>query len=355
MEVFFLSARSLKRVHNDDPGCFDCRMKYLNWLKKVDEDFDHLKERDVNHDENSDNAMETDVDGGNKSDKCSVTEQHVKGDTSEIAIRVPRCTKSHRSCIVCELSDETCKVLSKQQRTLIFVKRGIFISEDARCCPSHIYNKQLNFDSLCQIRGTHFDKLVFDANRLEEIIADFRLIVDNLKTFDFDDPYSLSDMDYYNITGLHKDEFDIVVDSVVSMRESRIRSKRTTTALFCAKMRLGLSNSVLSTMFHIKDDKVVSRIIHQVTEALMKNFVPKHTGFRHVSRQTVLEQHQTLKANMLLTSNNQQVVVVMDGTYLYLQKSANNELQRRNYSTHKHRHLIKPMIITTRVRCLFAF
>ncbi|CAM4906565.1 unnamed protein product [Rotaria socialis] len=348
MEVFFLSARSLKRVHNDDPGCFDCRMKYLNWLKKVDEDFDHLKERDVNQDENSDNAMETDVDGGNKSDKCSVTEQHVKGDTSEIAIRVSRCTKSHRSCIVCELSDETCKVLSKQQRTLIFVKRGIFISEDARCCPSHIYNKQLNFDSLCQIRGTHFDKLVFDANRLEEIIADFRLIVDNLKTFDFDDPYSLSDMDYYNITGLHKDEFDIVVDSVVSMRESRIRSKRTTTALFCAKMRLGLSNSVLSTMFHIKDDKVVSRIIHQVTEALMKNFVPKHTGFRHVSRQTVLEQHQTLKANMLLTSNNQQVVVVMDGTYLYLQKSANNELQRRNYSTHKHRHLIKPMIITTR-------
>ncbi|CAF3014637.1 unnamed protein product [Rotaria sp. Silwood2] len=200
----FMSARSLKRVHNDDPGCLDCRMKYLNWLKKVEEDFDHLKERDVNQDENSDNAMETDVDGGNKSDKGNITEQHVKGDTSEIAIRVPRCTKSHRTCIVCGLSDETCKVLSKQQRTLIFVKRGIFIPEDARCCSSHIYNKQLSFDSLCQIRVTNFDKLVFDANRLEEIIADFRLIVDNLKTFDFDDPYSLSDMDYYNITGLHK-------------------------------------------------------------------------------------------------------------------------------------------------------
>ncbi|CAF4079895.1 unnamed protein product [Rotaria sp. Silwood2] len=215
----FMSARSLKRVHNDDPGCLDCRMKYLNWLKKVEEDFDHLKERDVNQDENSDNAMETDVDGGNKSDKGNITEQHVKGDTSEIAIRVPRCTKSHRTCIVCGLSDETCKVLSKQQRTLIFVKRGIFIPEDARCC--------------------------------------FHILI--------------------------ADEFDIVVDNVVSMRESCIRSKRAATALFCAKMRLGLSNSVLSTMFHIKDDKVVSRIIHQVTEALMKNFVPKHTGFRHIS------------------------------------------------------------------------
>ena len=38
----FLSARSLKRINDDDSGCFDCRMKYLNWLKKVDGDFDRF-------------------------------------------------------------------------------------------------------------------------------------------------------------------------------------------------------------------------------------------------------------------------------------------------------------------------
>lgn len=146
------------------------------------------------------------------------------------------------------------------------------------------------------------------------------------------------------------DEFDVVVEHVVSMRESHVRSIRVAVAIFCAKMRLGLSNRVLSTIFHIKNDKAVSRIIHQVTDALMKNFVPKYIGFQHISRQTVRKYHQTLKANILLTDNDQQVVVVMDGTYLYVQKSANNELQRRTYSTHKHRHLIKPMIITTTVR-----
>ena len=31
----FLSARSLKRINSDDAGCIDCRMKYLNWLKKM--------------------------------------------------------------------------------------------------------------------------------------------------------------------------------------------------------------------------------------------------------------------------------------------------------------------------------
>jgi hypothetical protein len=38
----FLSARSLKRISSDDPGCDDCRMKYLNWLKKIEGDFDHF-------------------------------------------------------------------------------------------------------------------------------------------------------------------------------------------------------------------------------------------------------------------------------------------------------------------------
>ena len=38
----FLSARSLKRVNNDDGGCVDCRMKYLNWLKKIDGDFNQF-------------------------------------------------------------------------------------------------------------------------------------------------------------------------------------------------------------------------------------------------------------------------------------------------------------------------
>ncbi len=134
------------------------------------------------------------------------------------------------------------------------------------------------------------------------------------------------------------------------MRNSNIRSIRVAVAIFCAKMRLGLSNHVLATMFHIYDRRAVSRIIHQVTDALIKDFVPAHLGFRHISRQTVLKLHQTTIANVLLTDDDQQVVVVMDGTYLYIQKSHHNELQRRTYSMHKHRHLIKPMVITTTVR-----
>ena len=48
------------------------------------------------------------------------------------------------------------------------------------------------------------DHLVYDTDRLQEILNDFRLMLENKKAFDFDDPYSLNNDDYYNITGLRK-------------------------------------------------------------------------------------------------------------------------------------------------------
>ena len=50
-----------------------------------------------------------------------------------------------------------------------------------------------------------------------------------------------------------------------------------------------------------------------------------------------------------MADRDDQLIIVMDSTYLYLQKSSNNEFQRRSFSMHKHRNLIKPMIITATV------
>jgi hypothetical protein len=133
------------------------------------------------------------------------------------------------------------------------------------------------------------------------------------------------------------------------MRETHIRSVRTALAVFLVKMRLGLSNRVLASLFHLKDKRIVSEIIHSVRLALIKDFTPHHIGLQHIDRQAVLNHHQTAIATELFTTNPNQLCILMDGTYLYIQKSSNNEMQRRTYSFHKHRHLIKPMIITTTV------
>lgn len=64
------------------------------------------------------------------------------------------------------------------------------------------------------------------------------------------------------------------------MRNSHNRSVRVAVAIFCAKMRLGVSNDVLATIFHIHEKRAVSKIIHQVTDALINDFAPAHIGSR---------------------------------------------------------------------------
>ena len=74
--------------------------------------------------------------------------------------------------------------------------------------------------------------------------------------------------------------------------------------------------------------------------------VPKHLGFGHISRQTLLQEHSRPLAQALFANDDPAVaILILDGTYLYCQKSACHRLQRACYSMHKNRPLVKPMMI----------
>ena len=112
------------------------------------------------------------------------------------------------------------------------------------------------------------------------------------------------------------------------------------------KLRLGLSNQVLATLFSVPDNRTVSRFLESARKALMAHFVPKHLGFEHISRQDVIANHTRPLAKRLFTNpDDDTAILILDGTYIYVQKSANNIVQRRTYSMHKGRPLIKPMMI----------
>ena len=143
--------------------------------------------------------------------------------------------------------------------------------------------------------------------------------------------------------------FNNLLDQLATMRNTRVRSIRVALAVFLAKLHLGLSNSDLACLFQLKCKRTVSRICHQMRTTVTKDFVPKYLGFQYMDRSTVLSQHQSVITTELLTDDPNQVVLTADGTYIYCHKSSNNKFQWRTYSSHKHRHLVKPMIITTSV------
>ena len=121
----------------------------------------------------------------------------------------------------------------------------------------------------------------------------------------------------------------------------------TTLAIFLTKMQFGLSNSVLTTLFNLKDKRIISHIISQVRETWEKNFVNKNLGFRHIDGPTALMQRRSAVTTKLLTNKSNEIIHVADETYLKLEKSSNNEPQGTTYSLRKHYHSVKPMVLTT--------
>ena len=112
------------------------------------------------------------------------------------------------------------------------------------------------------------------------------------------------------------------------------------------KLRLGLSHQVLATLLSLPDKRIVSCILESARNALMVYFVRKHLGFEHISRQDVIANHSRPLAKRLFTNpGDDAAILILDGTYIYVQKSANNIVQRRTYSLNNGRPLIKPMMI----------
>jgi hypothetical protein len=64
----------------------------------------------------------------------------------------------------------------------------------------------------------------------------------------------------YETTLHHLDQFNHLLSNIMSMRNSRVQSIRVALTVFFAKMRLGMRNIVLATIFHIKNKRVMSMI-----------------------------------------------------------------------------------------------
>jgi len=109
------------------------------------------------------------------------------------------------------------------------------------------------------------------------------------------------------------------------------------------KVRTNMSQSILSTFFGISRRRV-DRAIHSARKALMESLVFKHLGLNHISRDDFINLHT--RAKSLFAEGKNVVIFVADGTYMYIEKSSNS-FQRRTFSMHKNRSLVKPMMFVS--------
>ena len=102
--------------------------------------------------------------------------------------------------------------------------------------------------------------------------------------------------------GLIRKDFDNLCACLppVSLRNTQNRTTRTAVACLLMKLRLGISNQVLATLFSFLDKRTVARTIHSARKALVGYFVPRFLGFEHISRKEVVNMLTRLLAAELL-------------------------------------------------------
>ena len=132
------------------------------------------------------------------------------------------------------------------------------------------------------------------------------------------------------------------------LRTSDIRTSCMAIAMLLVKLRLGTSHEVPCTLFELESKRQVSKILDSANNELTQHFVPKCLGFDYITREQVLKEHARLLAQQLLANNDSnQVIIVLDSTYICIQKSTNNLIPRRTYSRHKGKPLVKPMMVVS--------
>lgn len=237
--------------------------------------------------------------------------------------------------------------MPSDSRLSVFVEKNILIAEGNRCCPNHLKDGILTPEALQNLKTT--DHIFLNKHSVLDLLGKMRHLCQTNKShrLNFDSRDDLSDEDYISLTGLSKENFRILFETVHDLiKNTPSRSSKTTLAIFLCKLNSGLSNRFLATLFNLTKSSL-RRAVKTARRALMENFVPYHLGFQHVTREELIQDHTRPLAASLFGTSGKEAILVLDGTYIYIEKSSNFHFQRRSYNVHKGRPLLKPMVIVS--------
>ncbi|OXA52003.1 hypothetical protein Fcan01_13830 [Folsomia candida] len=261
-------------------------------------------------------------------------------------IDIPTVSKSERRCFICK-SVTGRKRVPDSANLQVLQRHYIFIPPKNRTCASHLENNQFTNEALIQITA---DKQSFELSGpdITKWIAQLLKHIDNKVTIlDFGKNSHIKPEDYHLLLGVTRDQFlELLEICRHHIHSSSNRSVENALALFLMKMRLDLPQKVLALLFGIDGQQRVSETITRVAEVLDREFVPYNLGCgeMHLNRE-MAESHDSEFYHRILDTPPKSLHVTCDATYLNIQKPSNFEVQRKTFSLHKFRNLVKPMLI----------
>ena len=168
-----------------------------------------------------------------------------------ISLPLQRTPMSHAYCFICKRPGPKLVVPSSTTRLTAFIQKEVIIPKGSRCCPSHLENDMFKPGVLDNIPTIDFSYV--NKTTILELIKKIReyALQNSDSTLNFDSPNLLS-KDCVILTRITKENFEQQHDEIVSeIKNTPCRSSRTSLGIFLLKLRSGMSNQLLSTIFGI--------------------------------------------------------------------------------------------------------
>ncbi|XP_028038214.1 uncharacterized protein LOC114248965 [Bombyx mandarina] len=266
--------------------------------------------------------------------------EEVRNNQPEPTIVLPeymRASESESRCFIegCRRTERYRVPLST--RKMLLNKYKYYIPENNRLCDEHLVIEAWDFlDSLRSHYVQNFTaKYIQDMLSLKEVVDDGLLHFENIN--------NMEEHVVHTWTGLNKAQFNQMFTEVPELLE--MPNATLALAAYLMKIRTGDSNERLATLLKVSRS-TLEKWLSQVRELLTEYFVPRNLGLNNLNRQQIIERNLAIPKTLFGSFEGvDRPIAIFDGTYCYVEKSSNYLYQKKTYSLHKYRNLVKPFLI----------
>lgn len=148
-------------------------------------------------------------------------------------------------------------------------------------------------------------------------------------------------------TGLTLDKFNDLLSKLPSLQGSFQNPSHAEVALYMylMKMRTGQPSEDIGRVFSVTR-VTVERQCSKVREAMKTDFVFENVNYVR-SRDELLACNTDMGRGIFLPNGENKVILICDGTYIYVDRSSNYEFQKKTYTSQKKRNFVKIMMVVT--------
>ncbi|CAF3623100.1 unnamed protein product [Rotaria socialis] len=207
-----------------------------------------------------------------------------------VPITIPPYSNKYYCICNAKFSTQRVIALSDDVRMNTFKFYLIYLRYNSHCCRSHLESHYLKSSAIDALNRDYPETSSVTDELLSTMIKEIQIelkrtsqsLVRFIPPLSFDDPFKYSNEDYKILIGIEQDQFRDLCTQV-TMHNTNNRSIEMAIGCLLTKLRLGVSNKVLKTLFSFSSGRLVAQINDRAHKALLKFFVPQHLGFQHKS------------------------------------------------------------------------